>query len=53
MYRHAVYLGEVTSCAFQVILSLAALHEALDDEVKQSLRTESRRFVSPMSLVLT
>ncbi|XP_006460168.1 hypothetical protein AGABI2DRAFT_135421 [Agaricus bisporus var. bisporus H97] len=27
----------------RVILSLAALHEALDDEVKQSLRTESRR----------
>jgi hypothetical protein len=27
----------------QVILSLAALHEALDDEVRSALRTESRR----------
>lgn len=28
----------------QVILSLAALHEALEDEVRNALRTESRRY---------
>jgi hypothetical protein len=38
--------------AFQVILSLAALHEALEDEVKQSLRTQSYRSVSSAGHVL-
>lgn len=36
---------------FQVILSLAALHEALDGEVKQALRTKSHRFVSPVGYI--
>ncbi|KAG5648665.1 hypothetical protein DXG03_000011 [Asterophora parasitica] len=31
----------------RVILSLAALHEALDDDVKKSLRTQSRRLTTP------
>lgn len=42
----------IISYTIQVILSLAALHEALDDEVKQALRTRSRRFVSPIGHVL-
>jgi len=33
----------------RVILSLSALHEALDDEVKSSLRTQSRRDATPVN----
>lgn len=46
------YTSNLASCTFQVILSLAALHEALDSEVKQSLRTQSRRFASPIGHIL-
>jgi len=39
--------------AIQVILSLAALHEVLDGEVKHDLRTQSRRFVFTIDLGLS
>ncbi|KAG6855034.1 hypothetical protein C0991_005963 [Blastosporella zonata] len=35
--------------ALQVILSLAELHEALDDDVKKSLRTHSRSYGTVLS----
>ncbi|KAJ3564691.1 hypothetical protein NP233_g8134 [Leucocoprinus birnbaumii] len=36
----------------RVILSLTALHDVLDGEVKQALRTQSRRFVAPIGHIL-
>ncbi|KAF8076204.1 hypothetical protein FPV67DRAFT_402790 [Lyophyllum atratum] len=37
----------------RVILSLAALHEALDDDVKKSLRHQSRRLATPGNIEST
>jgi len=43
--HHEANGGFSTSCCSQVILSLTALHNALDDEVKSALRTHSKRRV--------
>ena len=41
-YSRIIDSGEAY-CFIQVILSLAALHEALDEDVKNALRVCSRR----------
>lgn len=50
--HHEANGGFSTSCFSQVILSLTALHDALDDEVKSALRTHSKRRVFLLMSIL-